>query len=153
MPSHAFAAIQAIQLNALSAKRTQLMSDSDPDLRKAVGHIHVHIQTQRFLVAARKRHASPTVVSPSLSTGGTPRGTPSVDPVSIDPRTAARQPADTPAGPPLVETDAGNQSPESVSLLWRAGSFSNGQIYAESPKVTPGRDLSPSVSVCEVDDG
>ncbi|KPI37596.1 uncharacterized protein AB675_4009 [Cyphellophora attinorum] len=126
MPSHAFPAIQAIHLNALSAKHIQLMSESHPNLRKAVGHVYVHTQTESFLVATRNRHASPTVVKPSLSTGGTPTGTASVDPVSIDPRTAARQPAGTPAAPMMVETDAEDQSPDAVSLLWRAGSFSNG---------------------------
>lgn len=53
----------------------------------------------------------------------------------------------------MAETDAGSASPDPVSLPWRAGSSSSGQIYVESLKASPGQNRSPSVSVREVDEG
>ena len=40
---------QAIQLHAMSASLVRRLSDSDPDLRRIIGHAPLHAETERFL--------------------------------------------------------------------------------------------------------
>lgn len=170
MPDNRLLDIQAIYLHTLSAKHIQAETNSNPDLRRILGHTHVHIETERSLIAAQTHSRSQvTVRLPSAMCA--PSETQHAFLLLEDTKSSQRKPIIHSKGFATSLTNVDCQGPlealvrcstephgtciavhERTSPNSKSEPRMSGSVFTSSSEALPASSRTPSVSVREVDE-